>query len=79
MATGWHMGWNFAAALCGTRVSGNERSLWFTADARGSELWNGGDYGIEASLATTLVGGLVLALALVRLRRGTNEQRVRSA
>lgn len=68
LATGWHVGWNFTASLCGTNVSGNERSLWLYAEARGTELFNGGVYGIEASLTTTIVGALVLGAAILRHR-----------
>ena len=53
---GMHFAWNFSLATIGANVSGLKIKLMgISMVATGSPLWSGGDYGPEASLATTVV------------------------
>ncbi len=66
-ACGLHSFWNAVLyAILGLNLSGNDEAVTAIFDMRsvGKNIWNGGDYGIEASVITTAV----LAIAAVLLR-----------
>ncbi|MFK7985183.1 MAG: lysostaphin resistance A-like protein [Sandaracinaceae bacterium] len=73
LVTGWHAGWNLAVALCGTAVSGTSSTLWASAEPVGPLWWTGGEYGLEGSLATSIVAVVVLAGAALRVRNASPE------
>jgi membrane protease YdiL (CAAX protease family) len=55
-AAGLHIGWNFSLMLLGAVVSGTTMGFTaLTAVPVGNPLWNGGEYGPEASLSATIV------------------------
>jgi membrane protease YdiL (CAAX protease family) len=55
-AAGFHIGWNFSLIFLGAIVSGQSlRFAALTAVPVHNTLWNGGEYGPEASLAATFV------------------------
>ena len=61
---GMHMGWNWMQQTLGFGVSGIESRGWWTPVFHGAPDWlTGGAFGLEASIAATIV----LALALVGL------------
>jgi membrane protease YdiL (CAAX protease family) len=66
LATGWHAGWNATLALTGIPVSGQPSATRMAVVVAEDPRWSGGEYGIEASPATTL---LLLAIAVPLLRR----------
>ncbi|MEZ2190090.1 lysostaphin resistance A-like protein [Corynebacterium sp. CCM 9204] len=55
---GWHSGWNFVLAMIyGSHVSGNVLpGSILSSTPSGSELLNGGDFGLEGSMLTTILG-----------------------
>ncbi len=59
-AIGFHFGWNLTLALTGSPVSGNQRLL-LGAMSGGSRLWSGGEYGLEASIGTSIAAVAALA------------------
>lgn len=66
-ACGLHSFWNAALySFLGLNLSGNEKSVTAVLNMQsvGENIWNGGKYGIEASLITTVV----LAFAVILLR-----------
>lgn len=65
---GLHWAWNTLLALLGIPVSGFSSRGWFSVEATGPELLTGGEFGLEASIVTVLVG---LGIAVVMLRRRT--------
>lgn len=66
-----HSAWNFALAVVyGVNVSGNKFiTNILSADPTGSALINGGDFGVEASLVTTLLGIVAIVLCLYIYKR----------
>lgn len=67
-ACGLHAFWNFGLyGILGLNVSGSSRTVMAVLDMRtqGESIWNGGAYGIEASILTTAV----LAVGALGLRR----------
>lgn len=63
-ACGLHSFWNFVLyAILGLNLSGNEESVTaiFNMKSVGINVWNGGEYGIEASLITAVILALVAA------------------
>ncbi|MGP7959529.1 lysostaphin resistance A-like protein [Sanguibacter sp. A247] len=66
---GLHFAWNSAVGLLGVPVSGHVSPGLLTADATGPALLTGGEFGIEGSLVTVLLGALVAAAMLVAARR----------
>lgn len=70
---GIHAGWNyFQGNVFGLPVSGETEatSLFAIGPAKGSsDIWTGGDFGLEASLVGTLVLGVALLVAFLRYRR----------
>jgi membrane protease YdiL (CAAX protease family) len=68
---GLHFGWNVALPLFGTNLSGFTMGVTgYALHWKTSNLWSGGDYGLEGSILTTVV---VIALFFV-LHRFTVEQ-----
>lgn len=66
-ACGLHSFWNaILYSVLGLNLSGNDQTATalITLQSVGENIWNGGPYGIEASLITTVV--LALAAALIR-------------
>src|SRR3546814_6374331 len=56
LPVGLHMGWNFVqGTVLGFHVSGIEAETVFQLQLQGSEWLSGGNFGLEGSLATTLV------------------------
>lgn len=65
---GLHGAWNFIlGVVLGVPVSGNENEGLLITKQSGSTLLSGGDYGIEASLVTLAVLGVVAVVGLWRL------------
>jgi len=65
---GMHMGWNWMQQTLGFGVSGIESRGWWTPVFQGVPDWfSGGAFGLEASIAATVVLGLAL-LGLIALR-----------
>lgn len=65
VACGLHSFWNaILYAVLGLNLSGNEEKVTaiFNMQSVGENIWNGGIYGIEASLITTVVLGLAAVL-----------------
>lgn len=66
MACGLHSFWN-AILFCilGLNLSGNDGSVTavFNMQSVGKNIWNGGSYGIESSVITTIV--LALAAEMI--------------
>lgn len=60
---GWHSGWNFVLSmLYGSHVSGNALPGSVLSSApNGSELLNGGEFGLEGSVLSTLLGIAIIA------------------
>ncbi|MCK7637749.1 CPBP family intramembrane glutamic endopeptidase [Corynebacterium pygosceleis] len=60
---GWHSGWNFVLSmLYGSHVSGNALPGSVLSSApSGSELLNGGEFGLEGSVLSTLLGIAIIA------------------
>ena len=71
LATGVHFAWNLTQAFVwGEPVSGFPvRASLLVRGAPGDELWTGGDFGPEASIAATAVMGLLAAATLAWDRR----------
>ena len=70
VVSGMHFFWNFAlGGLLGSNVSGMEMKSVFVIPLSGSEIFSGGDFGIEGSLITTFVGCLLIAVLIMGIRR----------
>ena len=71
LAVGIHMAWNFMQGfIFGTEVSGSrEPSSFFTTSMTGSDLFTGGSFGLEGSLATLIVGLAASAILVVLIAR----------
>lgn len=68
-ACGLHSFWNAVLySILGLNLSGNDKTVTAVFHMRsvGKNIWNGGEYGIEASMITTIV--LVIAAALIWYR-----------
>lgn len=64
-ACGLHSFWNFILySILGLNLSGNDEKITavFNMQSGGSNIWNGGVYGIEASVITTFVLGVFVVL-----------------
>lgn len=60
LATGLHFGWNLTLPLFGVNLSGFTMGVTgYRLDWSAGPLWSGGDYGVEASILTSLVIPLV--------------------
>lgn len=75
-ACGLHTAWNFVLYnILGLNLSGNDTKTSAIFDMRtvGSNIINGGDYGIEASVVTAVVlaAALILTLAVKQKKGGT--------
>lgn len=71
-ACGLHSFWNAVLyAILGLNLSGNDEAVTAIFDMRsvGKNIWNGGDYGIEASVITTAVLTIAAVLILYVGRR----------
>lgn len=71
-ACGLHSIWNAVLyAVLGLNLSGNDGAVTaiFSIQTVGKNLWNGGTYGVEASLITTVVLGLAVVLMIVMGRK----------
>lgn len=67
-ACGLHSFWNaILYTILGLNLSGNDKTVTaiFNMQSVGKNIWNGGEYGIEASMVTTVV--LAIAVALIWL------------
>lgn len=76
VACGLHSFWN-AVLYCilGLNLSGNDETVTaiFNMQSVGENIWNGGAYGIEASIITTIVLALaVVLLILANTRKNRN-------
>lgn len=73
-ACGLHSCWNAVLyGVLGLNLSGNEETITAIFQLRTvGEIWNGGSYGIEASIVTTAVLGISLAV-MVTIWKGRNE------
>lgn len=71
LAVGIHMAWNFMQGfIFGTEVSGSrEPSSFLTTSMTGSDLFTGGSFGLEGSLATLIVGLAASAILVVLIAR----------
>lgn len=81
-ACGLHSVWNaILYSVLGLNLSGNDETVTaiFNMQSVGKNIWNGGEYGIEASMITTVV--LVFAVALLWNSCGRNDhdQQIKSA
>ena len=67
LATGVHFAWNLTQAFVwGEPVSGFPvRASLLVRGTPGDELWTGGGFGLEASIATTVVMGTLLLLSVL--------------
>ena len=80
-ACGLHTVWNYIlSSILGLNLSGIDGKVTavFDMSSAGSNILNGGEYGIEASIITTavLAGGLALIYAFDRLRRYSGCRRI---
>ena len=76
-ACGLHSFWNaILYSVLGLNLSGNEETLTaiFNMQSVGDNIWNGSIYGIEASVATTIVLAFATALVLVISRKRVKEK-----
>lgn len=65
-----HISWNLVQGyVLGIAVSGNEPHGLYSVQLTGADWLTGGEFGIEGSLLTTLVLGLVLIVLLVSVKR----------
>ena len=66
VACGLHSFWNaILYCILGLNLSGNDETVTaiFNMQSVGNNIWNGGEYGIEASIITTVV--LAIATAII--------------
>ncbi|MBV7302888.1 CPBP family intramembrane glutamic endopeptidase [Corynebacterium sp. TAE3-ERU2] len=70
---GWHSGWNFVLAmLYGSHVSGNVLPGSIVSSApSGSALLNGGEFGLEGSVLTTILGIAIIAWCIKTKKKDT--------
>ena len=70
---GWHSGWNFVLSMFyGSHVSGNVLPGSVLASApTGSELLNGGIFGLEGSVLSTLLGIAIIVWCIRTKKTGT--------
>ncbi len=76
-ACGLHSFWNaILYSVLGLNLSGNEKTATaiFNMQSVGDNIWNGSIYGIEASVATTVVLAFVAALVFVINRKRVKEK-----
>lgn len=76
-ACGLHSFWNaILYSVLGLNLSGNEETVTaiFNMQSVGDNIWNGSIYGIEASIATTIVLAFTTALAFVIGRKRVKEK-----
>lgn len=76
-ACGLHSFWNaILYSVLGLNLSGNEETVTaiFNMQSVGGNIWNGSIYGIEASVATTIVLAFTTALAFVIGRKRVKEK-----
>lgn len=74
-ACGLHSFWNFILySVLGLNLSGNDEhaTAILHMQSVGNNIWNGGIYGIEASVITTLILGICTILLWVYWKRGKN-------
>lgn len=69
LAAGIHFGWNFTQAMAGFRVSGLEVPSVLTLGYPRMNVWNGGEFGFEASLPCIILLLLATAVLLIHYRR----------
>ena len=73
VACGLHSFWNaILYCILGLNLSGKDETVTaiFNMQSVGNNIWNGGEYGIEASLITTVVLALAAAMIWYLNRRG---------
>ncbi|WP_192796191.1 MULTISPECIES: CPBP family intramembrane glutamic endopeptidase [Corynebacterium] len=70
---GWHSGWNFVLAmLYGSHVSGNVLpGSILSSDPSGSALLNGGEFGLEGSVLSTVLGVAIIAWCIKTKKKDT--------
>jgi len=75
MVSGLHFFWNFASGcIFGSNVSGIRTESLFSIPLTGSELVAGGEFGVEGSIVTTVIGAVsVLALLLLLFNKSRPE------
>jgi hypothetical protein len=67
---GLHFAWNTTEQLLGIPVSGHTSEGLFTVDVQGSAVLTGGGFGLEAALASVVLGVLLAVRMFVLARRG---------
>lgn len=76
-ACGLHSFWNaILYSILGMNLSGNEETATaiFNMQSVGDNIWNGSIYGIEASVATTIVLAFATALVFIINRKKVKEK-----
>ena len=77
VACGLHSFWNaILYCILGLNLSGNDETVTaiFNMQSVGNNIWNGGVYGIEASLITTVVLAFAAALIWCMNRKRVTEK-----
>lgn len=72
-ACGLHSFWNaILYSVLGLNLSGNDETVTaiFHMQSAGKNIWNGGEYGIEASIITTVVLAIAAAIIWYMVRNG---------
>lgn len=70
LGIGIHAAWNYTlGSICSIAVSGHPASGWMVGTLSGPDWLTGGAYGLEASLLTTVVMGVLFAILYDRARR----------
>ncbi|MEE1250931.1 MAG: type II CAAX endopeptidase family protein [Lachnospiraceae bacterium] len=75
-ACGLHSFWNaILYSVLGLNLSGNDETVTaiFNMQSVGKNIWNGGEYGIEASIITTIVLAIAAAIIWYVSKNGVNE------
>ena len=75
-ACGLHSFWNaILYSVLGLNLSGNDKTVTaiFNMRSVGQNIWNGGEYGIEASAVTTFVLAIVAAIIWYVIRKGLED------
>ena len=76
-ACGLHSFWNaILYSVLGLNLSGNDETVTaiFNMQSVGKNIWNGGEYGIEASIITTVVLAIAVAMIWYVSRNGVKEK-----
>jgi len=70
LSVGLHAGWSFTIPIAlGSPLAGSSAPWVFVRTTSTNDAWTGGAYGLEGGVAATVVWGVLLAWASLRLRR----------